>query len=145
MVGEFTLDESMIRFEHSVKDWEEAIVKSAQPLLTGNYINQGYLDAMIQSVHDYGPYIVITPKVAMPHARPETGSLKLGYSILKLEEPVSFSEEPEHQVSLLIALSCVDAESHIKVLQYIVEVLSDEKKFEKAFKAQSKQDLLDIF
>lgn len=145
MVNKFKLDESLVQFESSVRNWEEAIVKSAKPLLDGDYIEQGYVDAMIESVNEYGPYIVIAPRVAMPHARPETGSKKIGYSILKLEQPVAFSEEAEHEVELLIALSCVNAESHIELLQFIVEVLSDEVKFENALKASSKQALIDIF
>ncbi len=145
MVNEFKLNESLIQFESSVSTWEEAIIKSAQPLLDGAYVDQGYIDAMIESVNEYGPYIVIAPKVAMPHARPETGSKKIGYSILKLEQPIGFSEEPEHQVELLVALSCVNAESHLEILQFIVEVLSDTERFESALKATTKTELLDIF
>lgn len=145
MDNKFTLDRSLIQFEKSVDTWQEAIIKSAQPLMDGGYINQGYLDAMIESVNEYGPYIVIAPKVAMPHARPETGSLKMGYAILKLEEPVSFSEEAEHQVELLVALSCENPESHLEVLQFIVEVLSDEDKFARALQATDKEELLNIF
>jgi PTS system ascorbate-specific IIA component len=144
-VNKFVLNESLIQLESSVENWEEAIKKSAQPLLDGKYINQGYLDAMIESVNEHGPYIVIAPKVAMPHARPETGSIKLGYSILKLEEPVSFSDESEHDVELLVALSCENAESHLEILQFIVEVLSDTVKFENALKATTKEELLEIF
>ncbi|MBI9011425.1 MAG: PTS sugar transporter subunit IIA [Clostridiales bacterium] len=145
MVNEFNLNESLIQFETSVSTWEEAIIKSAQPLLDGMYVDQGYIDAMIESVNEYGPYIVIAPKVAMPHARPETGSKKIGYSILKLEQPIGFSEAPEHQVELLVALSCVNAESHLEILQFIVEVLSDAERFEGALKATTKTELLDIF
>jgi len=145
MVNEFKLNESLIQFESSVSTWEEAIIMSAQPLLEGEYVDQGYIDAMIDSVNEYGPYIVIAPKVAMPHARPETGSKKIGYSILKLEQPIGFSEEPEHQVELLVALSCVNAESHLEILQFIVEVLSDSERFDSALKATTKTELLDIF
>jgi mannitol/fructose-specific phosphotransferase system IIA component (Ntr-type) len=145
MVNKFKLDESLVQFETSVDSWQEAIIKSAQPLLDGGYVEQGYVDAMIESVNEYGPYIVIAPKVAMPHARPETGSKNIGYSILKLEKPVAFSEEAEHQVELLVALSCVNAESHLEILQFIVEVLSDENKFAAALNATNKQELIDIF
>ena len=145
MVNEFRLNEDLVQFETRVSDWQEAIVKSAKPLLDGGYIEQGYVDAMIESVNEFGPYIVIAPRVAMPHARPETGSKKIGYSILKLEEPVKFSEEAEHEVELLVALSCVNAESHLEILQFIVEVLSNEEKFSNALKATDKQELIDIF
>lgn len=145
MENKFVLVEDLVQFESSVESWQEAIIKSSQPLLDGGYVEQGYIDGMIDSVNEYGPYIVIAPKVAMPHARPETGSKKIGYSILKLEKPVAFSEEAEHQVELLIALSCVNAEAHIEMLQFIVEVLSDEDKFSRALTATTKKELVEIF
>ena len=40
---------------------------------------------MINNVKEIGSYIVIAPKVAIPHARPEDGTNKLGISFLKLE------------------------------------------------------------
>lgn len=86
MIKDFSLNESLIQLLPEVSDWQEAITKSAAPLLEQGYIDSGYLKAMIDSVHEYGPYIVIAPMVAMPHARPETGSKKLGFSILKLEK-----------------------------------------------------------
>lgn len=145
MFSGFKLKEEFVQFEENVLNWEEAIKKSASPLLKNGYINQSYIDAMIESVHEYGPYIVITPYVALPHARPETGSIKMGYSILKLEKSVPFSDEEEHQVRLLIALSCVDANTHMEVLQGIVTVLSDEEKFKKLMKAKSHTEIVSVF
>lgn len=145
MFNGFELTKEFIQFENKVENWEEAIVKSSAPLLDAGYVNQGYVDAMVESVNEHGPYIVITPNVALPHARPEAGSIKMGFSILKLEEPVAFSDEAEHQVSLLIALSCVDATTHMEMLSGIVTVLSDPDKYDQVFNAKNSDELLSVF
>lgn len=145
MEGSFQLELDFIQVEQRADNWEEAIKMSAKPLLENGFINDGYLKAMIDSVHEHGPYIVIAPRVAMPHARPETGALKMGFSVLKLQEPVKFSEEAEHEVDLLVALSCENAESHIQALQFIVGILSDQEKFDTALKAEDKETLLKVF
>lgn len=40
-------------------------------------IKESYIDAMVNTVKNMGPYIVIAPGIAMPHAAPEDGVLKL--------------------------------------------------------------------
>ncbi len=145
MIKNFNLTKDFVRIEKSAKDWQEAIRISSNVLLEEGYINKSYQDAMIDSVNEYGPYIVIAPGIAMPHARPETGSLKVGFSILKLDEPVSFSEAPDHQVKLFIALSCKDADTHIEILQSIISILDTQEKQESAKNASSVDELFEFF
>ncbi len=145
MIKNFNLTKDFVRIEKSAQDWQEAIRMSSKVLLEEGYINKSYQDAMIDSVNEYGPYIVIAPGIAMPHARPETGSLKVGFSILKLDEPVSFSEAPDHQVKLFIALSCKDSDTHIEILQSIISILDTPEKQESAKNASSVDELFEFF
>jgi mannitol/fructose-specific phosphotransferase system IIA component (Ntr-type) len=145
MFGNFDLTKEFIQFKDEVRDWEEAVVESSKPLLDNGFVKQSYIDAMIECIKEYGPYVVIAPNLALPHARPETGSVKVGFSIMKLKKAVAFSEAEDHQVRLLIALSCVDADMHMKMLQGIVEVLSDSSKFEAILNATSKDEMLELF
>lgn len=120
------LNQETISINHDNLNWQEAIRVSAQPLLVSGAINKDYVTAMIESVNKFGPYIIIAPKVALPHARPEKGALKMGLSLMVNKPGVSFSEDPEHQVNLFFALSAVDSQSHIKALTELSEVLGDE-------------------
>ncbi|MGL4337170.1 MAG: PTS sugar transporter subunit IIA, partial [Turicibacter sp.] len=61
-----------------VEDWVGAITEAGKVLLKNNYIEQRYIDGMISTVKEMGPYIVMVPGVAMPHARPEAGALGVG-------------------------------------------------------------------
>ncbi len=44
---------------------EKAITIASQPLLQEQIIEQGYVQAMIDSVNELGPYIVIAPEIAL--------------------------------------------------------------------------------
>lgn len=143
MLENFTLTEEYIQLFDGFDTWEEAITVSAKPLLDGGEIEQSYIDAMINSVKEYGPYIVIAPDIALPHARPETGSNKIGYSVMVTKNSVEF--EDGSKAKLFIALSCVDSETHVNMLQSIVDILSDDSKQEKLLNATNKDDILSIF
>ena len=145
MIQGFKLTEEYIQFSDKVENWEEAIKLSADPLLKGGEIKQSYIDGMIQSVKDHGPYIVIAPNIALPHARPETGSVKIGFSFMKLDEPVAFEADGSADAQLFIALSCVDADTHLEMLQSIVMVLSDPEKHDALFAATDKKQVMEIF
>ncbi len=145
MIDNFVLTKDYVQIKDKVSDWKEAITLSAKPLLENGLVEQSYIDAMISSVEEFGPYIVIAPHIAMPHARPETGSKEVGFAILKLNESVSFSEEEDHQVKLLVSLSCKDANTHIKILQSLVEILSTEEKQKKVINSSSIDELMGYF
>lgn len=145
MIDGFKLTKELIRFEKSFDSWEEAIRTSSESLVNGDYINDKYVDEMIQSVKEYGPYIVIAPNIAMPHARPEAGSNRVGFSVMICKTPVAFSEEKEHQARLFVTLSCVSADTHLKMMQALVEVLGDEKKVQSLLETTDKDEVLTIF
>lgn len=82
--------ESSISVIHSAKDWQEAIDFSMVSLLDKNYISENYNQAIKDSTINNGPYYILAPGVAMPHARPECGALKTGMSLTLLEQGVYF-------------------------------------------------------
>lgn len=60
-----------VNIVENVNDWKEAITLAAKPLVEDGSVENSYIDAMIANVNKFGTYIVIAPKVAMPHSRPE--------------------------------------------------------------------------
>lgn len=145
MIQGFELTKDYIQFNDSIDTWEEAVSFSAQPLLKGGEIKQSYIDGMIESVKKHGPYIVIAPNIALPHARPELGSVKIGYSVTKFNKPISFLEDGSMDASLFIAISCVDDETHLKMLQSIVTILSNQEKHDAIFAATTREEILELF
>jgi len=117
-----------LQFKDEAKDWQSAIRQASQPLLENDVIEARYIEAMIQNVIEHGEYIVLAPRVAMPHARPEAGAKETGISILRLDKPVSFGETGD--VSLIICLATKDDTQHLEMLQQISYLIDEEEKVE---------------
>ena len=82
-----------IQFTDDKLDWREAIRLASAPLIEDGSITQNYVRAMIDSIETTGPYIVLTPGVALPHARPSEGAKKLAMAMLCSRERIYFNEE----------------------------------------------------
>lgn len=131
-----------IDFKESVADWKEAINLVGQPLLEKGCVDKQYIEAMVQNVIDNGPYIIMVPGFAMPHARPEYGALSNGVSVLKLDQPVLFPEEQD--VSLIIAFAASDADAHIEVMSKLSEVLINDQIMDRLFATRSAEYILEV-
>ncbi|MFI8575406.1 BglG family transcription antiterminator [Rossellomorea aquimaris] len=138
------LTEQTIQLKDRVTSWEEAIRVASEPLVDQQSIRPDYVDAMITNVKELGPYIVIAPNIAIPHARPETGVEQLGMSFLRLEEPVYFSEKEKHRAQLIIVLAAIDNQTHLKALAQLTELLSNEDNVEKLISASDRQTIIEL-
>jgi mannitol/fructose-specific phosphotransferase system IIA component (Ntr-type) len=133
----------MIQLHQKPVDWKAAIQLASQPLLANGAIQEEYVKAMINNVIELGPYVVIAPKIAIPHARPEQGVKRMGMSLLTLQEGVVF-EGNDNPVQFMIVLAAVDKESHLKALAQLSELLSNEADVNEIIKAKEKQTVLDL-
>lgn len=109
--------------------WQEAIQKASEPLLKHAIIKEKYVQAMIDLLLDYGPYIVLANKVAIAHANPEHGANALGLSLLINRQDIMF--EDEVSVKYLFVLSNPEQDKHLHLLRDVMrmsaskELLSD--------------------
>lgn len=138
------LNKEKIQYVESVTDWQEALVIAGRPLLSEGAISQDYIDAIIQQKEDIGPFFVIAPQIAMPHARPEQGAHKLGLSIVLLDTAVKFDSEENDPVKAIFMFAAPDSNSHIEMISQLAEVLSDEEIMAQIFNASSKEALMTI-
>ncbi len=123
--------------------WEDAIKKAAAPLLKNKSIEDKYVDAMINSVNENGPYINIGEGIALAHSRPENGVNKIAVSLLKTHPAVNLVNE-EHKINLWFVLSAVDNNSHLKVIQQLTELLINRENIENMLSAKSVDEIIDI-
>jgi transcriptional antiterminator/mannitol/fructose-specific phosphotransferase system IIA component (Ntr-type) len=117
-----------IQSQSRVSDWKEGIRVAAQPLLEIGTIEERYVEAMIQSIEANGPYVVLTPGVAIPHSRPENGVRSLSMSLLKLDEAVDFG--PNKPVRLIFVLAAADSETHLRALVQLTNLLGEPSNIE---------------
>lgn len=124
------LKDSDILLQKDCKDWKEAIIEVAQPLLNEQVIERDYIKAMIQSVEEFGPYIVIGKHIALAHARPENGVNALGVSVMTLEKPVEFGNTDNDPVKIIFCLAAVDSYSHLNIMKNLIELINDEERLD---------------
>lgn len=120
------IEENRVTFAEGFDCWEDAVRAAAQPLLRDGAIEESYILAMIECIHKYGPYIVIAPDVAMPHAKGVHGVKETSMSFMKVDRPVHFGESSEHDARLLFVIASIDDNSHLEMLQTLVENISDD-------------------
>ncbi|WP_312804713.1 PTS mannitol transporter subunit IIA [Atlantibacter hermannii] len=135
--------ESSISIKNSAKNWQEAIDISISSLLANHYITSDYIKAIKDSTLTNGPYYILAPGVAMPHARPECGAIKTGMSLTLLKQEVTFADDNEG-IKLLIGLSAADSDSHIGAIQALSELLCEEEALTALLAAKSEKQLADI-
>ena len=130
----------------TVNDWQTAVRIASKPLLEQGYIEESYVEAIISSVNEIGPYIVLAPKVAVPHASPDAGVHRLGISLLQLKEPVNFGSEDDEDknVQLIFVLATVDSTAHLKALQQLALILDDDDIIENLIKAETPKEILGL-
>lgn len=140
-VLEELLTSETIQLQSSVSDWKEGIRVASQPLVESGTVEERYVQAMIQSIEVNGPYVIITPGVAIPHARPDDGVRSLSMSLLRLEEAVYFA--PDKPVRLIIVLAAADSDSHLRALVQLTQLLGEPSNIEDILQSSDKSVLLD--
>jgi len=60
------LSDKTIRTNIKAGNWEEAVRAGGNILIENDFVEQRYVDAMVEAVKELGPYIIIAPGIAMP-------------------------------------------------------------------------------
>jgi len=105
-------------------DWESAVRMVGSALVASGRTTDAYTDAMVQTIHDLGPYVVIAPGLAMPHARPSDAVLETGMSLVVLEHPVKFGNAKNDPVRVLFGLAALDHDRHLELLSEFASLFS---------------------
>lgn len=135
--------DAAIKIKSSARNWQQAIDFSMEELLQAGYVNAAYIQAIKNTTLETGPYYILAPFIAMPHARPECGAIKTGLSLTLLKTPVAFGENNE-PVKLLIGLSAADSDDHIGAIQALSEMFCEESQIEALLNANDERQLRDI-
>ena len=126
MLKESLIANNSIALNQHANSWQEAIKIGTDLLVKAGTIAPRYYDHIISNIEKMGPYIILAPGLAMPHARPEEGVIKTSFALVTLAEPVVFEGEDE-PVSVFITLAGSDSDKHMEGLMEITQVLDDEE------------------
>lgn len=138
------LNEQTVQIFESAKDWREAVALSCRSLIQLGHIEQGYVEAIYKSHEEIGPYYVVGPYIAMPHARPEDGVNKMSLGLTIIKEGVEFGSDGNDPVKLLFTLAATDSNSHVALISQLAELFMNESDIEKLCECNSVDDVLKI-
>ncbi|CCV29188.1 TPA: PTS sugar transporter subunit IIA [Yersinia enterocolitica] len=138
------LTPDVIQVVSQAKDWRDAIAISCQPLIDNRSIEARYVEAIYRSHEAIGPYYVVGPGIAMPHARPEEGANKLSLALTVLTEGVTFHAEGNDPVKLLIVLAATDSTSHIEAISQLAQLFDNDNDVQALLNAKTQQDILSV-
>lgn len=122
MLKESLIENNSIKLNQTAKNWEDAIKIGTDMLVASGAIEPRYYDNIVSKIKEMGPYIVLAPGLAMPHARPEEGVLKTAFGLVTLSEPVDFDGE---SISVLVTLAGSDSDTHMEGIMEITQVFDD--------------------
>lgn len=112
-----------VRIDAECDGWREAVRASGELLVQIDAAEERYLDAIIKAVEDLGPYIVLAPGIAIAHARPEDGAKAVGFSLVRLAEPVEFGAKNNDPVDLVFAFVSPDHDKHVSALSALADFI----------------------
>lgn len=138
------LSDATIALRQSVETWPQALDICARPLLKADVIEPAYVTAIVEQHQRLGPYYVLAPGLAMPHARPEEGAKGLGLSLLKLQQGVLFGSEEFDPVDIIIMLAAPDKHSHIEMISALAELFSSDEDMNKLHQATNIEEIKTI-
>lgn len=126
-------------------DAEDAIRQAGGLLVRAAAAADDYVEAMVQGYRTLGPYIVIAPQVAMPHARPDAGGLGSGLALLRLAEPVVFGHPENDPVRVVIPIVAVDPGVHIDLLRALSTTLVQPDAMRTILTSNDPQEIATLF
>lgn len=129
-----------IKTNVEASDWRDAIRKAGELLEKAGSIKSDYIEGMIKSVEELGPYIVLMPGFALGHDAPSPSVLKNDLSLITLTNPVDFGSTND-PVRVVMCLACTDPKSHMEGIQKVALKLMQDSAIDNMMACKTEKDL----
>jgi PTS system ascorbate-specific IIA component len=146
-VSEFIINENTFALRQSPATWQEAVRIGVDKLAEAGAVEQDhYYRAILDNVAKNGPYFVLLPGFAMPHARPEAGVIRTSMSLVTLATPVEFGNEDNDPVDVVLTIAAEDPKSmNEEVIVQVMNLIDCDEAMEALRKAENAEDLAAAF
>ncbi|MCH6196394.1 PTS sugar transporter subunit IIA [Corynebacterium mastitidis] len=119
------LPRGAVNLRGEARDWRSAIELAGGLLEESGAITPDYTSAMVRSVEEHGPYIVVAPGFALAHARPSEAVKETAISWVRLDNPVPFGSKAHDPVRLVVALAARDSSAHLQAMKELASLLGN--------------------
>lgn len=138
------MEKGLISLDIEAEDAEQAIRAAGQLLVDSGAAEGSYVEAMVSAYRNNGPYIVIAPHIALPHAKAENGVREASVSFVRLRRPVMFGHPENDPVELVFALGSSSSSDHIALLRRLTTLLNDPANVEALKEAKTAEEIESI-
>lgn len=101
-------------------DWQQAVRESAKLLLNRDFIENSYIDHMMEFIKEQGFYAISDDSFALLHGKGTEGIKKTSLSLLVNQQPVWFGYK---QVKVIFCLASKDAKEHIPAVVTLMRMV----------------------
>ncbi|MGR6782619.1 PTS sugar transporter subunit IIA [Moritella viscosa] len=123
---------------------DAALDLTCSTLLANGKIEASYVEAIKATHKKIGPYYVLAPKIAMPHARPEDGVNEAGLQLTVFQNGIDLGSTDNGDVYFSITLAAMDSDSHINTIMTLAELFQNDDDIDKIIAADNHADIIEI-
>ncbi|WP_348634796.1 PRD domain-containing protein [Staphylococcus sp. GDH8C109P] len=105
----------------------DAIKQSIETLVDAQIVDCIYADEIIEQLDAFGPYMVISPHIALIHAKPTHVKGTVCFSITHYQKGIYFGHEQYDPVYIIITLATAQPQIHLNALRQLSELIMDDK------------------
>ncbi len=128
----------------SADSWEDSIKIACKALVDNKSVEPSYIDAIIKITNEIGPYYVVGPHMAMPHASPDSGVNKIALSLLVIKNGVNYNSDGNDPVKLVVILAATDNNSHVEIMGKLADFFMCEEDVNSVINSDNVDQILSI-
>ncbi|MCR8670542.1 PTS sugar transporter subunit IIA [Agrococcus sp. HG114] len=136
------LDEATFSPGVHAADWRAAVRAAGVDLVTARAVGRAYVDELVQQIEEGGPYCVVAPGVAVPHAKASGVVRRDALAIVVLDEPVAFGHPHHDPVRVVIGLAATSPKRHLQMLAELANALDASGVTEAVAAATSREEAI---
>lgn len=136
------LKEELVEVDVVAETWQEVIQKAGNLLVNDKKIDAVFIEFMIDTVKELGPYMILLPDVAFFHGKPSSAVKQPCLSFVTLQDDVYFDEFEHQRIKCAFAFGAVDSDSHMAMLASVANLLQDEEFIRLATQHGHKEDIM---
>lgn len=122
--------------------WEEAIKMSGKIMVENKICDMTYIDSIIERVKEFGSYMVMSNRVALPHSKNIGNVFKSKMVLMNFRDYILFPEETP--VKTMLVFTSQDENAHLDALSNFLDLVNNYKFLEKLKNNPSKKKVIDI-
>lgn len=137
-------EESCILLDAEYTELSEAVAVSGYMLKDRGYIEEEYIQEIVETVKNSGRYMIIREEMIMPHSLAGKYVKKTGISIIRLKLPLPLYDDPIIKVKWIFTLCTTDKISHITALTQLAQILGNSVLLDEMDATQTNLQLLSL-